>query len=133
MTTVGTNYEIYKRTFLKQVKAQDMPYLREEQHKSRGATHTWNTSTEEAHQNHCSVIVLSIIAIIIICVGRGQGLRDVAREWGGGGGWGVGGALSLRVECLAGLVHVIIPPPQSGGRGQNAQRTTIWLHKYIDK
>ena len=120
MTTVGTNYEIYKRTFLKQVKAQDMPYLREEQHKSRGATHTWNTSTEEAHQNHCSVIVLSIIAIIIICVGRGQGLRDVAREWGGGGVGGWGG-LELACGMFGWFGSCDHPPSPEWGAG--AERT----------
>ena len=55
-----------------------MLYLRAEQHKSSGATngHTRNTSMQE----HAIVIFLSIIAIIIIYVGRGDGVCAILRE-----------------------------------------------------
>ena len=78
ITTVDANYGDLQKNIkpnkqLKQIKAKNMRHLRAEQHKSSGATnsHSRNTSMQEAHQCHYP----SIIAIILICVGR----------WGGGG------------------------------------------------
>ena len=76
MTTVRTTTKATKEHRAKQAfetnATKDRRYLRAEQHNSSGGTNSY--------KKRICVVVLSIIAIILICVWRGR-LHDFAREF----------------------------------------------------